>query len=131
MLAVNTSGHELSDLARRRIIDLLGPEARIVEFGAWDVGSPATGEELRDAVAALIGRINELSGQPHSGPPTLILPGFSPSVAMLLALWHGMAGDFPRLIWLQRGADGFTHPVSLDLSVARTWARESLRFGPS
>lgn len=129
MLVVNTSGHGLTDVARQRIVEMLGTDARIVEFGPWDVGTPTTDEELRDAVAALIDRVNEFAPLPHNEPPVLILPGFSPSVAMLLALWHGMTGGFPNLVWLQRDETGFSLPILLDLTAARAWARSSLRFG--
>lgn len=131
MLVINTSGHELSDLARERIEHLIGPGAVVEEFGAWDVGTPMSGEALRETVAGLLARVVAMTPDFRNQPPTLILPGYSPSVAMLLALWHGMTGAFPRLIWLQRDEGGFSLPIALDLTDARQWGRAHLRFGAS
>lgn len=131
MLVINTSGHELTDLARERIKILVGPDAVVEEFGPWDVGTPTSGEALREQVARLLAQVLAMTPDFRNDPPTLILPGYAPSVAMLLAVWHGMTGAFPELIWLQRDEDGFSLPIALDLTDARQWARAHLRFGAS
>lgn len=129
MIVLDIGGHPLGAEAQEAIREMLGDTADIREFGAWDVGSPATGEELRNTVAALIRRFPVTQQEWVEDPPVLVLPGFSPSVAMLLALLHG-AGGFPRLIVMTKDADDrFTRPMLVDLARARDWGRRHLRYG--
>lgn len=95
--------------------------------GPWDVGNPTSGDELRDAVVDLLRPV--LNDTPAGERAAFVVPGFSPSVAMFLALYHGQQGHFPLLIWIIRDEDGaWTKPVLLDLDDARAWSRSHLRF---
>lgn len=129
MIVVDISGHGTREGQPQFLADLALALDSPVEYrhtGAWDVGDPQSGDALRDAVTALLRPVfAELA---EGEQAAFIIPGFSPSVAVFLALYHGYTGHFPRLVWIIRDAAGnWTHPVVVDLDDIRAWSRRSLR----
>lgn len=130
MIVVDISGHgsrgEQSDFLAE-LAAVMGAPVAYRHAGAWDVGDPQSGEELRDAVAELLRPVfAELA---EGEQAAFIIPGYSPSVAAFLAIFHGYAGHFPRLIWIMRDDVGnWNRPVLLALDDIRAWSRRTTRF---
>lgn len=129
MIVHDISGHPSREGHAAFLADLaeaVGGPVTYRHAGPWDVGVPQSGDELRAAVVRLL---DGVWGEPDVEASAFVIPGYSPSVAAFLALYHGRHGHFPRLIWIIKDADGtWAKPVLLDLDATRSWARANLRF---
>jgi len=106
----------------KKVLNLSGHPVKMNGVALIDAGAivcdPAT--IMADAVRIILpykGAI--VDGQIR----TIILPGFAPLTATILAIWHGWAGGFPRIIIPTRDDEGWKFETVLDLQTEREVAR--------
>jgi hypothetical protein len=103
-LKLNLSGHSNQDLDA---LGFLNPGALHV-----DLADP----QLPEKVANFLSQIEGLDG---SEPVIVALPGLAPLAAIILAVLHGMTGNFPVVQPLVRGESGFVPGPLMDLQGVR------------
>lgn len=112
-IMINFSGHPVPGM---EIAPLVGKNLPMESGVALEAFVAATldelpfQEDLKSGVAAEV-----------------VLPGMAPAAGVLLALWHGRFGSFPKIRWAVRGPDGFGWPddACADLHQLRVKARTS------
>jgi hypothetical protein len=130
-LHVVNFGHPLTQSQRDALAAVLDERAEAVQEHLvavhLDLSAPMEAQ-LRNIVAGV-----KLSSQEwQSGRVVLALPGLAAAAGVLLAITHGLAGDFLPVVRL-RPADGplgFELAEVLDLRSARATARTSRFWAP-
>lgn len=86
-------------------------------------------QSVLDWLEQFLRRLEKADGRlVRSGEYDLILPGFAPGAAVVLAYLHGLGGHFPHIRWyLQLPAGGWALSPSFSLQRVRLVARNSSR----
>ncbi len=87
----------------------------------------SSGAALTSQLAAVLDELPMREDLERGAAAEVVLPGMAPAAGMLLALWHGRFGSFPRIAWAVRTDKGFvfTDESRADLQDVRLQARTS------
>lgn len=117
---LNYSGHELAPSIEVVLAQRLGGEIDVRELSRnLDL------TDLANEAQRLVDAARVAQSEWGATPPVVILPTLGIAAAVLLATIHGVAGYFPRVVWLRRdpATGAFDVWEQLDLAAVREVAR--------
>lgn len=126
VVLVSFSGHPITDKQSEQISAAYFIDETI-EIGVHFDDSPLL-EQARTIVQKAGLTLDEWS----SGKVLLVPPGLTPPAITLLAYIHGLTGNFPKVVWIERRGEEYVLRETINLQDIRDMARgDRLTFNPS